>query len=136
MGKTTAATDVAARYGCSVLSVDAIWLALKAVTSRDSDPELHYFELSDEELSLAAECLCELHIECSLTISQAMDPVIEHLLWEQKHLPTGQRPIVLEGAWITPAAAGRWTHQYKAVRAAFIHEPKRDSSSGGDARAN
>ena len=119
VGKTTAATAVAARYGVSVLPVDANWLALKAVTNPASHPELHYFDPSDEELALTAECLCERHIESAQAISQAMGPVIEYYLWERW-------PVVLEGAWITPTVAGRWTRQYEAVRAVFIHEPDMD----------
>ena len=43
VGKTTAARAVAARYGVSVLPVDALWVALKAATNPASHPELHYF---------------------------------------------------------------------------------------------
>ena len=48
-----------------------------------------------------------------------MDPVIEHYLWE------GQS-VVLEGAWIAPSIAARWTRNHEAVRAVFIHEPNKD----------
>lgn len=119
VGKTTTARAVAALYDVSALPVDAIWIALKTVTSSDSHPELHYFDPSDEELALTAEYLCERHIRSAEAISQAMDSVIEYYLWERW-------PVVLEGAWITPAVAGRWTRQYEAVRAVFIHEPDVD----------
>jgi 2-phosphoglycerate kinase len=117
VGKTTAAAAIAARYGASVLPVDAIWLALKAVTKPKSHPQLHYFDPSAEELALAPEALCERHIASAREISRAMDPVIEYLLWEG-------RPVVLEGAWITPSAARRWIQQSEALQAVFIHEPE------------
>jgi 2-phosphoglycerate kinase len=117
VGKTTAANAVAARYGVSVLPVDVIWLALKAATNPASHPELHYFDPPDEEiLGLTPEHLCERHIKSASAISDAMHPVVEYHLWEQS-------PVVLEGAWITPALAGRWTREYEAVRAVFIHQP-------------
>lgn len=119
VGKTTAARAVGARYGLSVLPVDAFWLALKATTSADSHPELHYFDPSDSELSLPPERLCDRHIASAEAISHAMDSVIEYFLWERWR-------VVLEGAWITPAEAGRWTRQYEALRAVFIHEPDID----------
>ena len=119
LGKTSATVAIAARYGASVLPVDAMWLALKAATKPESHPQLHYFDPSAEEFALAPEALCERHIASAREISRAIDPVIEYLLWEG-------RPVVLEGAWITPAAARRWTQQYEAVRTVFIHEPKAD----------
>ena len=120
VGKTTAATAVAARYGVFVLPVDAIWLALKAATNPASHPELHYFDPSDEEMfGLTPERLCERHIRSAQAISQAMDPAIEYYIWERW-------PVIVEGAWITPTAAARWTRQYEAVRAVFIHEPDVD----------
>ena len=104
-GKTTAARDVAARYGVSVLPVDAIWLALKAVTDPRSYPELHYFDPPDAEtLRLGAKYWCERHIESAEAISKAMDPVIEFYRYERW-------PVIVEGAWITPAAAARWSLQ-------------------------
>ena len=119
VGKTTVAAAIAARHGASVLPVDAIWLALKAATKPQSHPQLHYFDPSAEDLALAPEALCERHIASAREISRAIDPVIEYLLREG-------RPVVLEGAWITPGAARRWTQQYEAVRAVFIHQPNAD----------
>jgi predicted kinase len=120
VGKTTAAAAVAAHYGATALPVDAIWVALKAVTTPQSHPQLHYFDPSAEELTIAPEALCERHIASAREISRAMDPVIEYLLW-------AGRPVVLEGGWITPAAARRWTQRYEAVRAVFIHQPREDA---------
>ncbi len=116
VGKTTAARELGARCGLSVVPVDTIWLALQAVTTQASHPELHYFDPSDSELELPPAQLCERHIKSAEAISQAMEPVIDHLLWENW-------PVVLEGAWITPAAAGGWARRYGAVRAVFVHEP-------------
>ena len=113
VGKTTAAKAVAERCGVSVLPADAIWFALKAVTDPISHPELHYFDPTDEELALTTQCLCERHVESAQAISKAMDPVIEYYLWERW-------PVIVEGAWITPLAASRWTRQNEGVRAVFI----------------
>ena len=120
VGKTTVAAALAASHGASVFPVDTVWLALKAATDPVSHPELHYIDPSDEELArLGAEYWCERHIESAEAISEAMDPVIEYYLWEP-------RPVIVEGAWITPAAAARWSRQHEDVRAVFIQEPDAD----------
>jgi len=120
VGKATAARTVAESHGASLVLVDAVWLALKAATSPESHPDLHHFEPSEEDLfGLPAETLVERHIKSAQAISAAMGPVIEHYLWEQL-------PVVLEGAWITPAFAGLWARQYEGVQAVFIHEPDMD----------
>ncbi len=114
VGKTMTARAIGARYDVPVLPLDAVWLALKAVTSPASHPELH--DPTDSELALPVEHLCERHIRTAEAISQALDPVIEHLLWEQQ-------PVVVEGAWVTPAAARRWARRYDSLPAVFLHEP-------------
>ena len=118
VGKTTAARDLAARCGVSVLPTDSIWLALKAATDPMSYPELHYFDPPDAERQRhKAEYWCERHVKSAKAISQAMDPVIEYYLWERW-------PVIVEGTWITPAAAAGWSRQYQGLRAVFIHEPE------------
>ena len=118
VGKTTVARDLAARYGVSVLPIDAIWYALKAATDPTSYPELHYFDPPDSEWrKFDAEYWCERHIESAKAISSAIDPVIEYYLLERW-------PVIVEGCWITPADAARWSSQYEGVHAVFIHEPE------------
>ena len=118
MGKTTVARDLAARCGASVLPTDAIWLALKAATNPTSYPVLHHFDPPDSKWRrFGAQYWCERHIETAEAISLAMDPVIEYYLSEEW-------PVVVEGAWITPADAARWSRQYEGLRAVFIHEPE------------
>ena len=117
VGKTTAAAAVAARLGSAALPLDTIWLALRAATSPSSHPELHDLDPSDGELTL--ERLCDHHMKGAESISRAMDPVIEYYLRE------GQ-PVVMEGAWIAPSVAARWTRDHEGVQAVFIHEPDMD----------
>ena len=118
MGKSTTARDLAGRYGASVLPVDAIWYALKAATDPTLYPELHHFDPPDSEWRrLGAEYWCERHIRSANAISLAMGPVIESYLSEEW-------PVIVEGAWITPAHAARWSRTYEGVQAVFIHEPE------------
>ena len=120
VGKTTVARDLAARYGVDVLPIDAIWFAVKAATDPVSSPELHYFDPPDEEVfGSMPEDLCRRHIRSAQAISQTLEPVIDYYLWERW-------PVILEGAWITPAIAARWTRQYEGVRTVFIHETEVD----------
>ena len=46
-----------------------------------------------------------------------MDAIIEYYVSERW-------PAIVEGAWITPADAARWSRQYEGLRAVFIHEPE------------
>ena len=118
VGKTTTARDLAMRCGVSVLPADAIWYALKAATDPTQYPVLHYFDPPDSEWrGFGAEYWCERHIETAQAISLAMDPVIEYCLSEEW-------PVVVEGTWITPADAARWSRQYESLQAVFIHEPE------------
>lgn len=118
VGKTTTARDLSARCGVSVLPADAIWYALKAATDATSYPELHYFDPPDSEWrKYGAEYWCARHIESARAISLAMDPVVEYYLSEEW-------PVIVEGTWITPAEAARWSRQHRGVRAVFIHEPE------------
>ena len=118
VGKTTVAGDLTVRCGVSVLPTDAIWLALKAATDPASYPELHYFDPPDSEWrKYSAEYWCDRHIESAKAISAAMDPVIEYYLSEQWF-------VIVEGAWITPMDAARWSRQHEGLRAVFIHEPE------------
>ena len=118
VGKSTTARDLAVRCGASVLPVDAIWYALKAATDPAVYPELHYFDPPDSEWRrFGAEYWCERHIRSAEAISLAMDPVIEYYLEERW-------PVIVEGAWITPADVARWSRQYEGLQAVFIHEPE------------
>ncbi len=114
VGKTTVAKAMAAHYHAAILPVDAVWVALQAFTSPASHPEL--YDPTDSELTLPTQQLCERHISGAETISRALDPVIEYYRWERWS-------AVLEGVWITPAAAARWAHRYASLRAVFVHEP-------------
>ena len=117
VGKTTVATALAARLGGDILPLDTIWLALRAATSPATHPEFHDLDPSDGELTL--ERLSEHHMRCARAISRAMDPVIGYYVREE-------RPVVMEGAWIAPSAAARWTRDDESVKAVFIHEPDMD----------
>ena len=118
VGKTTTARDLAARCGASVLPVDAIWHALKAATDPASYPELHYFDPPDSEWRrLGAEYWCERHIRSADAISSAMDAIIEYYVSERW-------PAIVEGAWITPADAARWSRQYEACERCSSTSPK------------
>ena len=81
-----------------------------------------------EIFGLTPEYLCERHIRSAQAISATLDPVVEYLSWEWS-------PVILEGAWITPAVAARWTNQYEALRTVFYLRTGCVRSLGGHARA-
>ena len=120
-GKTTSAIAIARRYGISYAPADGLWRALMRATSPTSHPALHHFEPSDDDLRLGAEELCRRHIETADAVSDALEAVIE------EHMETGDSAVI-EGAWITPAAALRFEvlYPHRAIRSVFIHEPDDD----------
>jgi 2-phosphoglycerate kinase len=120
-GKSTSAAWIAARLGVSWLSADAIWQTLKAATERETHAAIHHFEPSDRDIEAGAEHLLRLHIESAEAMSASLAAFVDWQLREDA-------PLVLEGAWITPAFAAEQVARHSgAVAAVFICERELDA---------
>lgn len=111
-GKSQVSYPLARRLGLSVLEVDDLVTAIKAATTPDQLPLLHYWDTHPEAHAWSAERIDELTMSVIDSLQPALDAVIAD------HLDTGTR-VVIEGDYLLPSlAVGR-----ARVRGVVLHEP-------------
>ena len=94
-GKTRAATALAAHYGLPLGEADDIVLALSAVTTRDQQPELHYWETHPAARAWEPERIADLHMRVAESLRPAFRAVLDDRL-------AFRRASVFEGDYLTP----------------------------------
>lgn len=120
VGKSSLAYPLARRYGLSVLEVDDIACAVKAMTTPEQQPDLFFWEAHPEAPTLTPAAI----MEQGRALAAALRPALEAVIGN--HLESDV-PVVIEGDFLLPAlatqtefagvpAAGR-------VRALFVAEP-------------
>jgi adenylate kinase len=118
-GKTTAAQELARRFGVGLAQADAFRLALQRATSPAHAPALHGMPEPGTGVLDPAEA-CRRWIEVARTVSHALEIVIAF------HLAT-RAPLILEGDTVLPALARcRYLPGLPpgwGVRAIFLVEP-------------
>ncbi|GAB7188738.1 hypothetical protein ATKI12_8569 [Kitasatospora sp. Ki12] len=116
-GKSRAAARLAARHGAFTVEFDDVVAALQAATTAATHPGLHHFTAPDRALS--AERVLELQIATAHALDDALLGVVRNRL-------TVDVPAIVEGDYLTPAAAARAAAEAAArgrrVRAVFLHE--------------
>ncbi|MFF7994973.1 AAA family ATPase [Kitasatospora xanthocidica] len=129
IGKSRAAARFAARHGAFIVEFDDVVAALQAATTAATHPALHHFAAPGEALSpeqarsaervLSAEGVLELQIATAHALDDALLGVVRNRL-------TVDVPAIVEGDYLTPAAAARAAAeaagQGRRVRAIFLHE--------------
>lgn len=94
-GKTTAASALARRHGAALAEADDIVTALKALTSSEHLPALHYWDTHPEARTWPAEQIAALHLRVTEELTPAFAAVIaDHLAYNA--------PVVLEGDYLLP----------------------------------
>jgi len=113
IGKSRAASALAARYGVPVCEADDIVTALKAMTTPGQQPYLHYWDTNPEAQSWPAGQIADLHFE----VCEALRPAFAAVIADHVEYAA---PVVMEGDYLTPdlvlALPG-------AVRAVVLVEP-------------
>ena len=115
-GKSRLAVPLAQRYGHPVGEADDIVTAVKALTTADRAPVLHFWDSHPQAAAWPPERIAELH----LTIAEALRPglaavIADHLAFDA--------PVVLEGDYLLPD----WAAGFDArVRALVVHEDDPD----------
>lgn len=112
-GKSSAARALARHYGVNILEIDDITEALKAVTTGETLPALHYFETGIDWKAIGVEKNVEWLIRVSGEIAPGLRAVIAD------HLETGV-PVIIEGDFLTPEFAASF--DTSQVQALFLWE--------------
>ncbi|MFE4518836.1 AAA family ATPase [Kitasatospora sp. NPDC056783] len=119
LGKSRAAACLADQRGAFVVEFDDVVAALQAATSADSHPGLHHFSALPDPDALDVGRVLELQIATARALDDAVLGVVRNRL-------TVDVPAIVEGDYLTPAAAARAVGEAAAagrrVRAVFLHE--------------
>lgn len=111
-GKSQVSHPMARRLGTSVLEVDDLVTALKAVTNPDQLPILHYWDTHPAAHQLPVPRIVELTTSVMALLHAALEAVIAD------HLDTGTR-VIIEGDYLSPSLAV----DRPGVRGVILHEP-------------
>ena len=130
-GKTSVSYQIASDHGVGITEFDDVVEAIKAMTTPQQQPTLHYWDTHPEAMSWTPQQIVEL----THAVREQLHPAAEAVV--RNHLET-EVPIVLEGDYLLPrlvsqarfgsaAAAGR-------VRGAFLFEPDEEQISANLSR--
>uniref|UniRef100_UPI0027DF40FD AAA family ATPase n=1 Tax=Streptomyces sp. LS1784 TaxID=2851533 RepID=UPI0027DF40FD len=119
IGKSRAAAHLSARHGAFVVEFDDVVAALQAATTPADHPGLHHFRALPDPDALPADHVLELQIATARALDDALLGVVRNRL-------TVDVPAIVEGDYLTPAAAARAgaeaARQGRRVSAVFLHE--------------
>jgi 2-phosphoglycerate kinase len=115
-GKSYVARPLAARYGVPLAEADDIVTALKALTTPEQQPMLHFWEKHSEFTSWPPEQIAARHFEVASALRPAYAAVIaDHVEFAA--------PVVFEGDYLLPELAAE---AGTAVRAVVLDEQDED----------
>ncbi len=128
-GKSSLAYALARFYEVSVLEIDDIGQALKAMTTKETLPELHYFKgVNWRDIGVDG------NVSWLKRVSKEIIPALQAVI--ENHIE-GDVPVIIEGDFLDPAFASSFDNP--KVKALFVHEPDRNQivqiylgSDGGD----
>lgn len=116
VGKSWVAKRLAARYDVPLGEADDICMAVKAMTTPEQQPLLHYWDTHPEAGGWPPAKIAELHLSVAETLRVAHHTVVaDHVEF--------QAPVVLEGDYLLPDLAVGFDGK---VRAFVLAEPDED----------
>ncbi|MGW1993817.1 hypothetical protein [Embleya sp. NPDC001921] len=119
LGKSRAAAELARESGAFVVEFDDVVGAVQAITDAMTHPGLHHFPRLPDSARLSPDLELQLQIATAI----ALEPAVVGVVGNRLTVPV---PAVVEGDYITPAAAARAIRAGAAagrsVRAVFLHE--------------
>ncbi|MEV7197102.1 AAA family ATPase [Streptomyces sp. NPDC093510] len=118
VGKSRLADRLAGERGAFVVEFDDVVEAVRAITTAEQHPGLHHFDgAGDAELSAGRV------LELQIATARALEPAVLGIV---RNRLTVDVPAVVEGDYLTPAAAARAVREGSVagrhVRAVFVHE--------------
>ncbi|MFJ8746268.1 hypothetical protein ACIRL2_43830 [Embleya sp. NPDC127516] len=119
LGKSRAAAELAREQGAFIVEFDDVVGAVQAITDAETHPGLHHFNRLPDSAPPSPDRELQLQIATAI----AMEPAVVGVVGNRLTVPV---PAVVEGDYITPAAAARAIRAGAAagrsVRAVFLHE--------------
>ncbi|MFC5143568.1 AAA family ATPase [Streptomyces aureoversilis] len=119
VGKSRAADQLARSNGAFVVEFDDVVSAVQRLTTVEQHPGLHCFDRIPDTSVLDVGRVVELQIATADALQPALLGVVENRL-------TIDVPAVIEGDYLTPAAAARAAREGavigRDIRAVFLHE--------------
>lgn len=117
MGKSSAAYELARFYNVNVLEVDDISQAVKAVTTRELLPVIHYWSTGVNWMDIGVGG----NVKWLKDVSKEMIPALKAVV--ENHLEADV-PVIIEGDFIDPEFTAAFENP--KVKAVYIYEPDKD----------
>jgi len=129
-GKSTLAYELADFYKINVMEIDDIHKALKATTTRDILPAVHYWDTGVNWMDIGIQG----NVNWLIDVSKEMAPGLKAIV--DRHI-VDNVPVIIEGDFINPEFTLSFGNP--GVKSIFIHEPDKEqllrnffSREGGD----
>lgn len=113
IGKSSIAYEIARFYGVNVLEVDDIHLSVKAVTTKEHFPAIHYFDSGIDWMDVGVDR----NVNWLIDVSKEMAPVLKELA--NRHIED-KLPIIIEGDFIYPELTVSFDNP--EVKSIFVQE--------------
>ena len=117
MGKSSAAYELARFYNVNVMEVDDISQAVKAVTTRELLPVIHYWSTGVNWMDIGVGG----NVKWLKDVSKEMIPALKAVV--DNHLEADV-PVIIEGDFIDPEFTAAFENP--KVKAVYIYEPDKD----------
>ncbi len=112
-GKSSLAYEIAHFYGVNVLEVDDVYISVKAVTTIESFPAIHYWSTGLDWVDVGVDD----NVNWLIDVGKELIPVLKGLV--ERHIED-QLPIIIEGDFINPEFTKSFEHP--EVKSIFVNE--------------
>lgn len=117
IGKSCVAYALAKRYMVNVMEVDDVCQAIKAVTTKDQLPAVHYWSSGIDWMDVGVMGNVKWLTDVSRELIPGLTAIVDN------HLE-GDIPVIIEGDFMHPEFAASFNHP--KIKKVFIHETEKD----------
>lgn len=114
-GKSSVAYELARYFHVNVLEVDDIYAPIKAMTTNESFPSIHYWSSGKNWLDIGVSGNLKWLIDVSEEMKTGLKAIVD------RHIEDNL-PVIIEGDFISPEFGASF--QNPKVKSLFIHEPE------------
>lgn len=116
-GKSSVAYELARFYNVNVMEVDDIYQAIKAMTTRELLPAIHYWSTGINWMDIGVQGNVKWLIDVSKEMMSGLNGIVEN------HIESGI-PIIIEGDFISPEFVASF--QNSKIKSIYIYEPDKN----------